>query len=163
MLWGSISVHIPPPAQTRYKMHRWYLHAVPTWSRWTFNEYQGTYNLRNTRLLVFLLGSDGKEHWQQTEKDLFSKPSDLHNLLYSWTHRQRCKDIIPFNKLLRICRLRSRIKYLCVSMYLVMMSLFLDAAHMARRLDREKLLQRKEVKGMEEVSSFKRICILTYF
>ena len=85
------------------------------------------------------------------ESDLYSKPTDSHNyLLYSSAHPQRCKDSIPYSQFLRIRRLCSRMKdfernVLDLSIHFIRRNypedLILDAAILARNLDRDALLQ----------------------
>ena len=85
------------------------------------------------------------------ETDLFSKPTDSHDyLLYSSSHPQRCKDSIPYSQFLRIRRLCSRMKdfeknVLELSLHFLRREypedLILEAAILARQLDRNTLLQ----------------------
>ena len=84
------------------------------------------------------------------ETDLYSKPTDSHDyLLYSSAHPQRCKDSIPYSQFLRIRRLCSRMEdyekhVLDLSLHFRRRQypeeLILDAAILARQLDRQKLL-----------------------
>ena len=84
------------------------------------------------------------------ETDLFSKPTDSHDyLLYSSAHPQRCKDSIPYRQFLRIRRLCSRMHDFALNVMLLSNhflrrnypeDLILDAAILARRLDRATLL-----------------------
>ena len=84
------------------------------------------------------------------ETDLFSKPTDSHDyLLYSSAHPQRCKDSIPYSQFLRIRRICSRMEdyeynVIQLSSHFIRRQypeeLILDAAILARRLDRDTLL-----------------------
>ena len=84
------------------------------------------------------------------ETDLFSKTTDSHDyLLYSSAHPQRCKDSIPYSQFLRFRRLCSRMEdyehhAIQFSAHFLRRQyperLILDAAMMARRLDRDTLL-----------------------
>ena len=88
------------------------------------------------------------------ETDLFSKPTDSHDyLLYSSAHPQRCKDSIPYSQFLRIRRLCSRMvdfekNVMDLSLHFLRRGypeeLILEAAILARQLDRSLLLQTVE-------------------
>ena len=88
------------------------------------------------------------------ETDLYSKPTDSHDyLLYSSAHPQRCKDSIPYSQFLRIRRLCSRMidfekNVIDLSLHFLRREypedLILDAAILARQLDRTTLLKPTE-------------------
>jgi len=94
------------------------------------------------------------------ETDLYSKPTDSHDyLLYSSAHPQRCKDSIPYSQFLRIRRLCSRIMDFETHVFLLSEhflrrqypeDLILDAAVLARRLDRGTLLEQERKNNNQE-------------
>jgi hypothetical protein len=102
--------------------------------------------------------------------NLYCKSTDSHNyLLYSSVHPQKCKDSIPYEHFLRVCRICTKFEHFDKQVVKLVeyflrrnypLTLIEEAAIKARRLNREDLL--KTPKKKQEKGGDKNILVSTY-